>query len=171
MNDTANSQAAARRTDQAAEPIRISLLRVEDIPAVSIIEQENYSLPWSKEAFCDALKRDYYRFLKAEADGALAGYCGYQRSFDTADITNVTVKKEYRRQGIARRMLSELMREGRDEGIGRFTLEVRASNEAAIALYRGLGFYQEGVRKNYYESPREDALILWTRERKRTEYD
>ena len=89
----------------------------------------------------------------------------------TADITNGTVKKEYRRQGIARRMLSELMREGRDEGIGRFTLEVRASNEAAIALYRGLGFYQEGVRKNYYESPREDALILWTRERKRTEYD
>ena len=142
--------------------IRISPLQEEDVSEVARIEREYYSLPWSEKAFRDALKRDYYRFLKAEVNGILAGYCGYQRSFEIADITNVTVQKEYRRQGIARRMLTELMAEGRAEGIERFTLEVRSSNEAAIALYKSLGFLQEGVRKNYYESPREDALILWT---------
>lgn len=162
MNDTANSQAAVRRTDPTAKTIQIRHLRMEDIPAVARIERESYTLPWSEKAFCDALERDYYRFLKAEAEGVLAGYCGYLRSFEFADITNVTVMAKYRRMGIARRMLQELMREGRSEGIERFSLEVRASNEAAIALYKGLGFYQEGVRKNYYESPAEDALILWT---------
>lgn len=143
--------------------IKISHLQTQDIDAVEEIERANYSLPWSVQAFTDALERDYYLFLKAEVDGVLAGYCGYQRSFEIADITNVTVKKEFRRQGIARLMLQQLMKEGRSQGIERFTLEVRSSNEPAVSLYSSLGFYKEGVRKGYYESPREDALILWTR--------
>ena len=144
------------------EEIRISHLTEEDIPEVEKIEREYYSLPWSGRAFLDALKREYYLFLKAEVRGNLAGYCGYQRSFENADITNVTVKNEFRRRGIARRLLQSLMEMGRAEGIRRFSLEVRRSNSGAIALYRSLGFREEGVRKGYYESPREDALILWT---------
>ncbi len=143
--------------------LQISPLHKHDIDEVEKIEREIYPLPWTAQAFIDALDRDYYLFLKAEADGVLAGYCGYQRSFEIADITNVTVKPEFRRQGIARRMLRELMQEGRKRGVERFTLEVRRSNEPAIALYNSLGFYEEGVRRGYYESPREDALILWTK--------
>lgn len=142
--------------------ICISPMRREDIPAVSQIEKDNYALPWSGTAFLDALERDGYLFLKAEENGVLAGYCGYLRSFEIAEITNVTVRKEYRRRGIARALLGSLMNTGRADGIERFTLEVRRSNESAIALYHSLGFLQEGVRRGYYESPREDALILWT---------
>ncbi len=142
--------------------VTITPLLRTDIPEVEKLERANYSLPWSAQAFYDALDRDYYLFLKAEREGILAGYCGYQRSFEIADITNVTVRDEFRRQGIARQMLQALMAEGKCQGVERFTLEVRRSNEAAIALYNSLGFREEGVRKGYYESPREDALILWT---------
>lgn len=144
--------------------VRISLLRKEDAEAAAELERAYYSLPWSAHAFLDALDRDYYLFLKAEADGVFAGYCGCMRSFETGEITNVTVREAYRRRGIARRMLLALMELGRREGIERYTLEVRRSNEGAIALYHSLGFETEGVRKGYYESPREDALILWTKQ-------
>ena len=144
--------------------VRISRLRKEDAEAAAELERAYYSLPWSAHAFLDALDRDYYLFLKAEADGVFAGYCGCMRSFETGEITNVTVRKAYRRRGIARRMLLALMELGRREGIERYTLELRRSNEGAIALYHSLGFEIEGVRKGYYESPREDALILWTKQ-------
>ncbi len=178
MSDTLREDAAALQSDSIirnnksiireyagrTDPLVISPLTPEDIPAVAEMEREIYSLPWTERAFRDALERDYYLFLKAEWDGTLAGYCGFQRSFEIADITNVTVKEEFRRRKIAGKMLETLMKEGRKQGVERFTLEVRRSNAAAIALYESLGFHEEGVRKGYYESPREDALILWTPE-------
>lgn len=142
--------------------VRISRLLPDDVPIVAGIERENYSLPWTERTFLDALEREYYLFLKAETEDQLVGYCGYMRSFEIAEITNVTVRKEYRRRGIARSLLRSLMEAGRAQQVERFTLEVRRSNAGAIALYQSLGFRQEGVRKGYYESPREDALILWT---------
>ena len=142
--------------------ITISPLMQEDLTKVLEIEQETYSLPWSAKTFGDSLRQEYYHFLKAECGGELIGYCGYLRSFETADITNVTVRKDFRRRGAGEIMVRQLMEEGRRAGIERFSLEVRRSNAAAIALYEKLGFREEGVRRGYYENPREDALILWT---------
>lgn len=161
MNRTLNCIPSSENGQGAENIVRISRLEPDDIPEVVRIERENYSLPWTKRAFLDALEREYYLFLKAETDGLLAGYCGFMRSFEIAEITNVTVRKEYRRRGIARCLLRSLMETGQEEGVERFTLEVRRSNESAILLYHSLGFRQEGVRRGYYESPREDALILW----------
>ena len=155
---------SAGRYAGSESSVRISLLQKEDASAAAKLERAYYSLPWTECAFIDALDRDYYLFLKAETEGVFVGCCGYMRSFETGEITNVTVRQEYRRQGIARRMLLALMEQGRREGIERFTLEVRCSNKGAIALYHSLGFRTEGVRKGYYESPREDALILWTQQ-------
>ena len=76
---------------------------------------------------------------------------------------NVAVSDALRRQGIAGKLLTEAMRRGREQGISDYTLEVRKSNKAAVSLYEGLGFRTEGVRKDYYEQPREDALIMWKR--------
>ena len=149
--------------------IQIRPLRREDIPCVEKLERAYYSLPWSGQSFLDAMGREGYLFLAADTDGNLAGYCGCLRSFEIAEITNVTVREEYRRRGIARQMLLALMKTARDLGTERFTLEVRRSNEGAIALYQSLGFRQEGVRRGYYESPREDALILWTGRCKQTD--
>ena len=150
----------------ASDALMIRPMRREDIPLVAGIERQMHSLPWSGRAFSEALQRDYYLFLTAWHAGVLAGYCGFQRSFEIADITNVTVTDRYRRRGIGRRMLEVLMQTGFAQGVERFTLEVRSSNAPAIALYTSLGFRQEGIRRGYYESPKEDALILWTPEKR-----
>lgn len=162
MIEAENGQLSAEESGDREASIQIGPLRSEDISAVEQIERANYSLPWSGNAFREAMEKDYYLFLKAEADGVLAGYCGCLRSFEVAEITNVTVAERFRRRGIAGKMLRTLMEQARALGTERFTLEVRRSNDAAIALYQSLGFRQEGVRKGYYESPREDALILST---------
>ena len=159
------SQAERVRAEKRAseDALRILPLTAEDLPLVTDAERQYYSLPWSERVFRDALNREYYLFLKAEMAGTFAGYCGFQQSFGIAEITNVTVFEAYRRRGIARRMLQVLMEKGRARGVERFTLEVRRSNEPAVSLYKSLGFYEEGVRKDYYEAPKEDALILWTK--------
>ena len=80
-----------------------------------------------------------------------------------ADITNVMVREDHRRAGIAEEMLKELMERSKEIGARNFTLEVRASNLPAIRLYEKLGFKSEGVRPGFYEHPKEDAVIYWIR--------
>ena len=100
---------------------------------------------------------------KAEEERIL-GVAGLICTPTEAYISNVSVAEEARRRGIAAGLLKALLSEGRKRGIRDFTLEVRASNAAAIALYEGLGFVCEGRRKAFYSAPREDALIYWLRE-------
>lgn len=83
------------------------------------------------------------------------------------DISNVAVAESYRRQGIARALLEALIRFGRQQGITAFTLEVRQHNEAALGLYEGLGFVSAGVRPNFYDKPKDNAVIMWLRETER----
>ena len=103
-------------------------------------------------------------YLAAETEsGELAGVCGVLDILGEGDISNVAVAAAFRRQKIAERMLAELLKRGKERGITAFTLEVRASNRAAIRLYEKFGFVPEGRRKNFYTKPVEDALILWYR--------
>ncbi len=143
-------------------PFTIREMSAADAAQAAQIEAQIFSQPWSEQGFISSLEGPYTRYLAALRDGELAGYCGYLRSFEIADITNVAVAPKFRRCGIAKAMLSELMRQGREDGIERFTLEVRRSNEPAIALYSQLGFCIEGVRPRFYALPVEDALIMWT---------
>lgn len=131
---------------------------------VAAIEAEIFSRPWSRKGFSDSLKQKESLYVAALLDGRVAGYCGLLQSFDEADITNVAVKKEARGQGVATAMLTELMNQGRQRGICHFTLEVRAGNKTAIALYEKLGFVSVGIRKNFYDLPTEDAVIMWKHE-------
>ena len=148
--------------------LRIRPMSLADLPAVLEIEKECFPAPWSERIFRDVLDLDYYHFLTAILDGEVAGYCGYIRSFETADIANIAVRGSLRRSGIGEKLLRKLMDDGYRAGVERFSLEVRASNTPAIALYEKLGYRQEGLRRGYYENPREDALILWTPERSDT---
>lgn len=143
--------------------IHIRFMEERDLEAVAAIEREAISPPWSKNAFRDSLSLSHTIFLVAECGGELAGYCGAYQSLEEAEITNVAVKKELRGQGIAKRLLLELFDIGKSRGAFAFTLEVRVTNQAAIHLYEKLGFESLGVRKNFYEKPREDALIMWRR--------
>ncbi len=139
-------------------------MKETDAPEVAAIEEKIFSQPWSADGFRSSLSSADTLYLVVECDGQIAGYCGFLKSFDEADITDVAVSEACRGKGIGYQMLTELMRRGRERGIARFTLEVRVSNASAIHLYEKLGFASVGIRKNFYERPREDAMIMWTEE-------
>lgn len=142
---------------------KLNIRRMEegDLDQVCAIEEETFSMPWSRKSFQDTISYYHTLFLVAELDGEIAGYCGCYQSLEEAEITNIAVRRQLRGHGIGRRLLMELMRLGKEQGAFAYTLEVRVSNQAAIHLYENLGFVSFGIRKNFYEKPREDAMIMW----------
>jgi len=152
------------RPTQTADRYTIGRMTEADAAAAARIDARLYTTPWSENSFREALLRDNYIFLTAkDEENHLIGYCGLIASFDEADILNVSVEEVHQGQGIATALVSALMKEGQAQGIRNFTLEVRAGNRKAIGLYEKLGFQTEGIRRGFYEQPREDALIMWLR--------
>lgn len=141
--------------------IWIRLMTKEDIEQVSKIEKITFSMPWSKEALIQSLEQKGSIYLVACDEDKIVGYCGLWNIVNEGNINNVAVLNEYRGRQIATTMLKKLIELGNQMQINAYTLEVRTSNEAAIQLYLKLGFIIEGTRKNYYESPTEDAYIMW----------
>ena len=139
----------------------IRQMEERDLTQVCATEEETFSVPWSRKSFQDTLSYCHTLFLTAELDGEIAGYCGCYQSLEEAEITNIAVRRQLRGHGIGRRLLEELMRIGKERGAFAYTLEVRVSNKAAIHLYESLGFVSFGVRRDFYEKPKEDALIMW----------
>lgn len=134
-----------------------------DVPLISRLEEETFSMPWSPDSFLKMIEENDARYYVAEEDGRLLGGCGYWLIAGEGCIGNVAVAKEARRRGVGTGLLRHLISEGDREGITAYTLEVRVSNEAAIGLYQKLGFVSEGIRPNFYEKPTEDAIIMWKR--------
>ena len=133
-----------------------------DVPAVEAVEKACFSVPWSYESlYHDILENKLAFYIVAEIDGKVCGYVGVWKIFDEGHITNVAIAPEYRRMHIASAMLSVLFDVTGAQGIEGYTLEVRAGNRAAIALYEGFGFREAGLRKGYYEDNGEDAIIMW----------
>jgi len=132
-----------------------------DLEQVCLIEEETFSVPWSRSAFLEMISCDWALYMVAEENQQILGSCGVRNIAGDGEITNVVIKKEFRGQGIGKMMVQELLEQGLNMGITAYTLEVRAGNQTAIAMYEKLGFSTEGRRKNFYEKPREDALIMW----------
>ena len=144
--------------------IDLHRLTLGDLSAIERIERDSYPTPWSRSMFASELAKPSSICLgafDADAGGRLVGYLIISRYVDAWHIMNVAVAPDYRRHGIASRLLDELFRltEG-DERRG-YTLEVRISNTTAIALYERMGFHATGVRRGYYTDNREDALVMW----------
>lgn len=137
-------------------------MTVDDLEKIVEIENETFSMPWSKEGFVKALEMKNNKYIVFEEHGEILGYCGYYGVVDEAEITVVCVKDTARKRGIAKIMLSELFIKAKERGIERIILEVRVSNEPAIRLYERMGFNNLGVRRDFYENPREDAYIMET---------
>lgn len=140
--------------------IDIKVMDENDIHQVAAIEQEIFSVPWSKQGFLDTLHMDSVRFLLAVEAGEILGYCGIYMAADEGEITNVAVSPKRRREGIGELLLEALLRVGRKNAISRFFLEVRKSNESAILLYMKHGFKKCGERRDFYEIPKEDAYLM-----------
>ena len=143
--------------------LNIRLMNDEDAVALSAIEQEVFSMPWTVNDFLEMNAHDEVAYLVAEYDGEIIGGCGVRNVLGDGEITNVVIKEKFRGRGYAKCMLEKLFELGRSLGAKDFTLEVRVSNEPAIKLYESFGFVSEGIRPNFYEKPVEDANIMWLR--------
>ena len=130
------------------------------IPQIAALERECFSTPWSENMLSDALFDPKASFIVAEdGEGGVLGYAGLQVVLDEGYIDNVAVEPDARRHGVASALLDVYCRFGA-VNLAFLTLEVRASNYGAIALYGSRGFRSVGRRKNYYEHPKEDAIIM-----------
>ncbi|MBR4286201.1 MAG: ribosomal protein S18-alanine N-acetyltransferase [Clostridia bacterium] len=127
---------------------------------IAELEKTCFSTPWSENALREELANQFSRFFVALCDGQIAGYIGAHNVVGEVYITNVAVFPQFRRQGIAEALIKKLMDLSQTENAEFITLEVRKSNIGAINLYTKMGFKEVGSRKNFYENPREDALLM-----------
>ena len=144
--------------------MRIVPMATEHLDAVAELERICFSTPWSRNMLSEELENACAAFLVAlDGDDQVIGYAGLQVVMDEGYITNVAVHPDHRQKGIASKLIQVFIDFAEANGLAFLTLEVRPSNTAAIILYGRHGFRSAGRRKNYYEHPREDALIM-TRE-------
>ena len=130
------------------------------VPQVAAIEAQCFSLPWSEQGFLDSIAREDTIFMVTELDTKIAGYIGMYTSYGEGEITNVAVSNEYRKQGIGNALVEAMKSAGKENQLESILLEVRVSNERALSLYKRNGFKELGIRKNFYEQPTEDAIIM-----------
>ncbi len=140
--------------------IRYEMMSLEHVSQVAELEKLCFSDPWSERSIASELTNSLSYWLVALEGDRVAGYIGSQSVMGESDMMNVAVSPDYRRRGIGEGLVNALADALKERGNGSLTLEVRASNEPAIALYEKLGFAQVGRRPNYYRNPKEDALIL-----------
>jgi len=134
---------------RAAEP--------SDILSLCELERECFSLPWSAKSFEDFFANGCSKCLAAVLDGKICGYVGMNLILGEGEITNLAVSGAYRRRGIGEALIEALC--GID-GTERILLDVRVSNTAARRLYEKCGFKVDGIRRGFYEKPREDAVLM-----------
>ena len=139
----------------------IEPMTVDDIAQVAEIERQIFSIPWSEKAFRDSMESDNTIYIVAKENDNVAGYAGMYLSFEEGNITNVAVNPLSRRKGIGEKIVRDILNRAYEKGVRDVFLEVRETNSVAIALYEKIGFKEEGIRKNFYDKPRENALIMW----------
>ena len=142
--------------------VKIVPMTADHLEELEKLERICFSRPWSRKMLAEELENQCAAFLVAEdsVSGRVLGYAGLMVVADEGYITNVAVFPEYRRQGIAAQILQVFVQFAEANRLAFLTLEVRPSNAAAIALYQDFGLEEVGRRKNYYDLPKEDALIL-----------
>ena len=138
--------------------VNIRTMTLDDIEQVYGIEESIFSIPWSKTSFENSINSKDTLFVVAEKENKIIGYLGIYFFFEDADISNVAVEKEYRRQHIGRALLEYILVEAKSRGVKNITLEVRESNEEAIKFYLKNNFKEITKRKNYYKD--EDGILM-----------
>lgn len=132
----------------------------QHLPATAALERLCFSLPWSLESFAAELENPSSYYVVVVEGDRLLGYAGMRFVLDEFYVDNIAVAPACRRQGVGRVLMGELIRRAQEGGARFLSLEVRLSNLPAQALYRGLGFVPAGLRKNFYDQPKEDGLIM-----------
>ena len=140
--------------------MKITVMTQAHVAQIAQLEKVCFSDPWSERSVASELHNPLSHWLVALDGETVAGYVGSQSVMGEADMMNIAVAPEFRRRGIAERLVLALISDLKERDVQCLTLEVRASNLPAQALYGKLGFSAVGRRPGYYRNPREDALIL-----------
>ena len=141
--------------------IRIRMMEKADVGAVVDLEKAIFSDAWSENSVQGTLDNRFAIAYVAEAQGEFAGYFLGTQLFEEAEVYRIAVHPSFRKQGIGHALMEAFMKESAKRGATEWSLEVRAKNAPAIALYESFGYRTESVRKNYYHNPEEDAAIMW----------
>lgn len=151
-------------TDPLPAGFTIRPLELRDIDAVVAIEREAFTTPWQAETFAGLMDREAVELtVMVDADDEVVGYSVLWCILDQGELANIAITPGWRGSGLGARLLEHVLAVAARRGVEKIFLEVRASNEAALALYRRYGFEQAGRRAGYYEQPREDALVMVAR--------
>lgn len=140
--------------------LEIRKMTSSNIEEIANLEKECFSSPWSEDGLKNELDNNFARFFVAFSGGKIAGYIGSHNVLGEVYITNVAVFPEFRRNGVGKALVEFLVDEMKAENAEFVTLEVRKSNFSAISLYEKCGFGKVGERKNFYEKPIEDAILM-----------
>jgi len=140
--------------------ITIETMKAQHVPQIAALEKLCFCDPWSEKSVGEELDNDLSYWLVAVEGAAVVGYVGSQSVLGAADMMNIAVHPDWRRQGVAGKLILALIAGLQERNVCSLMLEVRASNDPARLLYEKLGFQQAGRRPGYYRNPREDALIL-----------
>ena len=141
--------------------LEIREFNINDIEELYEVELTSFTDPWSKESFKDELNNEIAHYLVGSINNKVVAYIGAWFILDEAHITNVAVKSDFRRQKIAKQLITAFIVLAKKHQITSITLEVRASNIPAQSLYQQFGFEKQGLRKRYYADNNEDAIIMW----------
>ena len=142
---------------------RFAAMRVEDVPAVLRIEQSAYPFPWTSGNFLDSLCSGYACRVARDESGQVVGYFLLMMALDEAHLLNITVDPRLHGRGYGLALLEHATCWAREAGMRFIMLEVRPSNERALAIYERYGYGRIGVRRNYYPAPdntRENAIVM-----------
>ena len=144
-----------------APDVQVRAMRPEDVDSVVDIETEAFSSPWRKETFMGLIGRPNLELLVMELAGdGVVGYAVLWCILDQGELANLAIVPRLRGRGLGTRLLSRVLDVARERGVETMFLEVRMSNAAALALYSRFGFSEVGLRRGYYDQPKEDARIL-----------
>lgn len=140
--------------------IEFDILKKEYACELAKLDKKCFTIPWSQKSFENEAENEFASYIVAKDNQKCIGYCGFWRTYDEGDITNVAVSPSYRRQGIGAMLVSQMIKRAIQMNLKSMSLEVRKSNLAAQKLYEKFGFEVIGERKRYYSDNNEDALIM-----------
>ena len=164
MRSRKESREAKNTLESTPQGWRIRLAQAQDAAELAEISREALVYAWSEQDFLDSFQNPNAKVIICEEERVLLGYAVLYHAADEGEVASVGVRHSVRRRGIGRSLLQALLEQGQEQGVGRFFLEVRESNEPAQKLYETMGFLRVGVRKDFYDHPQEDAFLMMMQE-------
>ena len=131
-----------------------------DIERVAELEKQIFTDAWTSNSICETSRQNQAFIVVAEEDGEVAGYCIIYYVLDEGEIARIAVDERWRRRGVGRGLLDYTCTCCKEKSVERLLLDVRESNENARAFYKNYGFAEDGIRKNFYDMPKEHAILM-----------